>query len=726
MSSAMPAPDVQVSVRSTRRSRAAAWFILGLLAVAAGAAAWQVANRRPPAESPPPEPTERWPVSVRTVAGSGVPGNADGAWQAARFSDPFGVAVDRAGTLFVSDAGEAHAIRRVDPAGRVSLFCGGREGFDDGDAASATFRTPSGIAMLRDGRLVVADTGNNAIRLVGQDGHVTTLAGDGTPGSDDGTGRAARFNGPVGVAAGPDGAVYVADTYNDRVRKIDLDGRVTTVAGGAGTGFKDGSSAEALFDTPSGIAVAENGDLYVADTGNNLVRRVAAGQVATVQDETGDTGTWFHPVGVAASGPFVYVTDGDRVSIVEPGGRVRRLAGSVAGSSNGPGDEARFGTPAGITVDARGVAWIADSDNYLVRRLVPPGRRVAPFDIDLVQAPVLTPASLRLFTMPWPVDVQGEWHELTATFGEARGSRGVGYERLHAGVDVKADTGAIVRSVRDEEVQRPVSAGTYGATNESLRVGVMCYVHVRVGRDRRGRVLDAARFSPVRDAGGQIIRMRVKRGTRFRVGDPVGTINRQAHVHLEMGPPGAEVNPLTFALPGFTDDVPPVIVTNGITVFDELGSKFTARVRGRLAVSGRVSIVADAYDRVGGNAPYRRLGVYAAGYQVLDDHLAPMPGFQSPRETIEFDRMAPGPVAAELAYSRGSGITAYGNRMTRFRYVVTNSVRNGEAVPGSWDTATVPPGDYVVRVMVRDREGNTAFQDLKVAVELPGLPAPAK
>ena len=237
----MPAPDVQKTHRSRRSSRAVRWAALAVTLVVLAAAVatiagfvWpriesSLARHTPPTAAP----SVRWPVGVRTVAGSGEPGRADGAWSAARFSDPFGVAVDRDGHVFVADAGDNNAIRRVSPDGRVSVFCGGREGFGDGDAASATFRTPSGLAFLPDGRLVVADTGNNAIRLVGRDGSVTTLAGDGTPGRDDGTGRAARFNGPVAVAVGPDAAVYVADTYNDQVRRIGADGRVTTIAGEA-------------------------------------------------------------------------------------------------------------------------------------------------------------------------------------------------------------------------------------------------------------------------------------------------------------------------------------------------------------------------------------------------------------------------------------------------------------------------------------------------------------
>jgi hypothetical protein len=210
--------------------------------------------------------------------------------------------------------------------------------------------------------------------------------------------------------------------------------------------------------------------------------------------------------------------------------------------------------------------------------------------------------------------------------------------------------------------------------------------------------------------------VRVKRGTRFRVGDPIGTVNRQAHVHLNVGPFGAEVNPLAFALPEFADTEPPVIVPNGISIYDESWDRLATRTGGRLVVSGSVSIVAEAYDRVNGNASYRRLGVYAIGYQVLDGQLEPAPGFEAPLETIEFDRLPADLGAPALVYADRSGIAAYGNRVTRFRYIVTDTVRHGDASPGRWDTTALPPGDYIVRVTARDLAGNAATQDLQVSV----------
>jgi DNA-binding beta-propeller fold protein YncE len=144
----------------------------------------------------------------------------------------------------------------------VTLFAGGHAGFADGLGAAAAFDTPSALAIDRLGNLYVADTHNNAIRKVAPDGAVSTLAGG-----------AAGFDGPVGVAVDRDGNVYVADTYNDRIRRIGKDGAVTTVAGSGTPDYLDGAGTAAAFDTPSAIAVDKHGVLFVADTGNNAIRR---------------------------------------------------------------------------------------------------------------------------------------------------------------------------------------------------------------------------------------------------------------------------------------------------------------------------------------------------------------------------------------------------------------------------------------------------------------------
>ena len=129
-----------------------------------------------------------------------------------------------------------------------------------------------------------------------------------------------------------------------------------------------------------------------------------------------------------------------------------------------------------------------------------------------------------------------------------------------------------------------------------------------------------------------------------------------------------------------------------------------------------MAIVVDAFDRVDGNRASRRLGIYSAGYQVLRPDGSPVPGFDTPLVTMRFDRLPSEPGAGPIAYAEGSGITVYGNRTTRFRYVVTNVVRAGEARQGWWDTSPLAPGDYRLRVMVADASGNTAEQEVPVRV----------
>src|SRR5882724_2349527 len=223
-----------------------------------------------------------WQAVVTTLTGDGAPGSTDGQIAKAQFADPFGVAVDSLGNLYVADAGDSNRIRKIAIDGQVATFAGNSEGFRDGQGTSAAFNTPSAIAIDSKNNLYVADTGNNAIRKISSTGLVETLAGDGKPGNRDGPARSAQFNGPIGVAVDKDGNVYVADTYNDRIRQITIDGQVKTLAGGSAPGYQDGPASSALFDTPCGIAVTATGDLMIADTGNSFIRKLTKdGRVST-------------------------------------------------------------------------------------------------------------------------------------------------------------------------------------------------------------------------------------------------------------------------------------------------------------------------------------------------------------------------------------------------------------------------------------------------------------
>ena len=210
-----------------------------------------------------------------TLAGTGAPGYRDGSATTARFNGPTGVAVDGAGTLYVADQNN-HVIRKITPAGAVSTLAGtaGTAGFADGAGTAAQFNGPTGVAVDAAGTLYVADRLNNRIRKITPAGVVTTLAGSNSPGYVDGPGATASFKGPFGVAVDAGGAVYVADTDNNVIRKITAVGVVGTLAGSGTAGNVAGTGTAALFNTPTGVAVDRAGVVYVADQGNGFLRYI--------------------------------------------------------------------------------------------------------------------------------------------------------------------------------------------------------------------------------------------------------------------------------------------------------------------------------------------------------------------------------------------------------------------------------------------------------------------
>ena len=209
---------------------------------------------------------------VSILAGNGAAGGANGNGVAAQFSSPHGVAVDNAGNVYVGDYGN-HRIRKIAPNGDVTTLAGSGPGFADGPGGTALFLSPRGVAADNDGNVYVADGGNHMIRKIAPNGDVTTLAGNLTSGSADGTGGAAGFNAPFGVSVDADGNVYVADYGNHRIRKVTAAGVVTTIAGSV-NGFADGVGAAAEFNLPQDLAVDSSGTIYVADTNNNRIRQI--------------------------------------------------------------------------------------------------------------------------------------------------------------------------------------------------------------------------------------------------------------------------------------------------------------------------------------------------------------------------------------------------------------------------------------------------------------------
>jgi sugar lactone lactonase YvrE len=364
--------------------------------------------------------------TVATVAGVyGMPGGVDGVGSQASFNTPSGLALD-GNQLYVADT-ENHTIRKIDlPSGTVTTVGGmfRQPGAVDAVGTAARFQEPEGLALDGSGNLYIADTDNNTLRVMAiTSGAVTTLAGTaGMTGADDGTGAAARFYKPRALALDGSGHLFVADSLNQSIRRVDvMTGAVTTLAklsavpqgvvfvGGmvwvaladntvqaldpsagtatpiAGTsgmpGFVDASAATARFNNPAGL-VYDGSTIYLADENNGVIRAITpAGAVTTFagahssgsSDGSGAQARFFAPQGLASDADAVYVADTNNDVIRKvtlAGGVVTTLAGSAGqmGSSDGPGASARFNAPQAIAVSG-GTVYVADTGNRKLRRI---------------------------------------------------------------------------------------------------------------------------------------------------------------------------------------------------------------------------------------------------------------------------------------------------------------------------------------------------------------------
>ncbi|GAB3472282.1 hypothetical protein GCM10027321_45110 [Massilia terrae] len=658
-----------------------------------------------------------WRAWVSTVAGDGLAGTADGAAATSRFSDPYGVAIARDGTVYVADGGDSNRIRRIAPDGTVSTLAGGREGYADGPAVSAAFDTPSGLALDGNGNLYVADTGNHVVRRIAHDGTVSTIAGNGRPGFADGKGAAAQFNGPVGVAVDRAGIVYVADTYNDRIRRIAPDGTVSTVAGAGAPDNADGPAASAGFDTPTALAVAADGTIYVADTGNNAIRKIGKdGLVSTFATAPEDERRpiLHEPVGLAlARDGYLYVAcaTGGRILQFAPDGSYHALLDADPAAADA---DVRLYGPRGLALERDGSLIAADAQAMRVLRLADQRAGGA-------QPKAPQPQALRKDPMPWPVSPQFGEHEVVGLMGEVRGSYdGESRDHFHGGLDIRADVGQPVLAVAPAKVTDPFPNWGFGQLGEGISVGALSYIHMRVGRDRKGHAVDP-RFELLLGEKGKPDRVRVRRGTRFAIGDELGTVNAMSHVHLEYFPGGPKANPLALPFTGVADHIPPHI--DKVALYDDAGKPLRPAKRGKPLLAARtlgtVHIVADAWDQMDGNLARRRLGLYKVGYQVLRADGSPLPGFEQPLITQVYNRLPRDREAVKVVYAPASGITVYGSKSTRFVYGVTNTLHDGQAAAGGWRIDAMAPGDYVLRIYAADYAGNvaTAGRDLKLTIE---------
>jgi sugar lactone lactonase YvrE len=338
------------------------------------------------------------PYFFTTLAGSSS-GSSDGTGNAARFATPQGIALHSGGTgyqevIYVADTAN-HTIRKITSHGVVTTFAGlaGVSGLAtaNGVGSQARFNLPRSVAVDGTGNVYVADTSNSAIRKITPDGLVTLLAG-GTAGTQDGTGAGARFLSPNGVAVDTAGNVYVADTSNNAIRKITPTGVVTTLAGLLGTfGSQDGTGPAARFSSPRGVAVDRGGNVYVADRDNNSIRKVTpAGVVTTLAgnlsfnpgsvDGPGVDARFNGPYAVAVDSTSngtdsIYVAEGGGHTIrkITPAGVVTTLAGlslTIGTATDTTGNAVRFSGPQGIAVDGAGNLFVADTNNHQIRMSV--------------------------------------------------------------------------------------------------------------------------------------------------------------------------------------------------------------------------------------------------------------------------------------------------------------------------------------------------------------------
>ena len=346
--------------------------------------------------------------TLTRFAGNGRAGNSGdgGPALAAQLSFPMGIAIDAAGNVFVADR-DASVVRKIAANGTISTVAGsGTPGYmgDGGAAISAQINGPFGIALDSAGSLYIADTTNNVVRKVSPDGTISTVAGTGTPGylGDGGAARSAWLNGPEGVAVDAAGNLYIADTFNGRIRRVGTDGIITTAAGIGSTGIFSGDGGPAIsaaLSLPPDVATDRAGNLYIADFGNSRVRMVTNGIITTaagrndgvppIDGEEAVNARFEGPTGLTVDrGGNIYFVEsgigsgtglalGDyKVWKVNAAGILTLFAGNGIASFSGDGSAAtaaQFNGPVGVAAGAAGVVYISDTQNQRVRAVAPGG-----------------------------------------------------------------------------------------------------------------------------------------------------------------------------------------------------------------------------------------------------------------------------------------------------------------------------------------------------------------
>lgn len=652
---------------------------------------------------------------VVTIAGTGNKIDSGG-----QLRDPFGL-VASGNSIAVTD-GMGGRVFLVDLKGKAQVLTEG-------------LNMPSQIAVDRNGDYIVANSGDHTIVRINQkSGKTEIIAGvRGTPGDNDGPASEARFRAPIGVAVDANGNILVADTYNDRIRKISAEGQVTTIAGSV-PGNAD--SPQPRFDTPCGLAISNDGSLWVADTGNRAIRRVLPdGTVSTLAltDEAGSATSAGTPVALFTVSPEeIYYCDFDgsisylhlsespaarppsgkdsKPSAYRPGVVYRVVGRGGSGLVDGDISNARVNHPTGIALMGKNVLAFADGSNGLVRAVIGGSRsigRISPAEAGLIQ-----PKEIRAAVKPrWPFDPPATKREIAGTLGEIRGQIGEGHDAwFHNGLDVPGGYGEAVHALYPEKVTLPLAVEGTGGLRERIRFPLLGYTHLRLGRDQNDKPIGNLQPLIERDGSGRITRVRVPRGTEIKPGDIIGTLNAFNHVHLIAGPVGFEVNAIAaLEFPGLEDKLAPVVEL--VRVFGDSG-EIAMEAGARL--SGKIAIAVRAYDQMDGNRQDRRLGVYRAGFQLLTANGTKLKGWEEPLFGINFERLPDDQRVVPLVYAEPSQAGYTGK--TIFDYLVTNTVKGGQASEGRLDTKLVSNGSYILRAVVEDYFGNRGTRDYRVEI----------
>ena len=342
---------------------------------------WRKWEPKPPAEAP--HIIYEKGCQVKTIAGTGQKGLKDGPALSALFYKPIRLSQKSDGTIVIADIYN-NAIRTLGTDGLVTTICGtGKPGDTDGPAKSSLIFHPHGVAVAPDGRVYIGEASGRRLRVVDLSGNLMTLAGSGEKGYRDGKGKEALFNTFQNVAIDRDGTVLACDIANNRIRRITPAGVVTTIAGTGAWAHKDGKATEAAFLMPMDLCVDKKGTIYIADIGNQCIRKIdTAGNVTTIAGKPGVVGyvdgqaaksLFFQPHGIAVNEKGdIFVADmlNHAVRKITTAGLVTTLAGTrEIGFKDGEGKDARFNRPAAVMVYRDDSIIVADLDNHALRQI---------------------------------------------------------------------------------------------------------------------------------------------------------------------------------------------------------------------------------------------------------------------------------------------------------------------------------------------------------------------